>query len=445
MVYAEQVYLLYKPFLLSVTATFFAAILFVAAQWQVIEHDILLGWLLAITIVTLARSLLAYLYKRAKPDIDESRRWGRLFIFGTAIAGATWGIGSILFFPEDNVTHQMLVIFVLIGMCSGAVTSLSAVRTALFVFLATAMLPVLPMFLMEQTYLTNVITPMIMLAFIFFIKGANNIYYNTQKNIYLRIDAEEKEKALIQAKEAAEKANRAKSDFLSRMSHELRTPMNAILGFAQILKMDDKDFNETQRGNVQEILDAGQHLTYLINDVLDLAKIESGKLDVSMEEVHLDDLLDQTLNLVTPEAEARHIKIINQISDNHYIVMADFTRLKQVLLNLLSNAIKYNHEQGSITLENEITETQNLRISITDTGSGLSENDISRLFTPFERLNAANNVEGTGIGLVITKYLIELMGGNIGVRSKAGEGSCFWLELKLAEKLTDDIKEADIE
>lgn len=227
----------------------------------------------------------------------------------------------------------------------------------------------------------------------------------------------------------AERANSAKSDFLSHMSHELRTPLNAIIGFGQMLELDAEAFNDTQQGNVKEILDAGHHLLNLINDVLDLAKIESGKLEVSMESVNLDDVLQQCLSLIQPHAEARQIKIIENLCDKGYSVQADFTRLKQVLLNLLSNAVKYNCESGSITVDSEIIDKQRLRISVADTGEGLTDEEITQLFKPFERINEANNVEGTGIGLVITKHLVELMGGTVGIKSSKDKGSVFWIEL----------------
>ena len=235
-------------------------------------------------------------------------------------------------------------------------------------------------------------------------------------------------------KKRVEKASQAKSEFLSSMSHELRTPMNAILGFGQLLEMEAESLSETQSDNVKEILNAGQHLMQLINEVLDLSKIESGKLDVSMEEVKIDDLLHQCISLITTQAEARQLELIDHISCHGYAVNADFTRLKQVFLNLLSNAVKYNREQGSITLECHITNEQRLCIRITDTGNGLTEDEIAKLFTSFERLSANNHIEGTGIGLVISKHLIEIMGGTIGVESVPGEGTTFWVELALFDQ-----------
>ncbi|MDH5710537.1 MAG: ATP-binding protein [Gammaproteobacteria bacterium] len=229
----------------------------------------------------------------------------------------------------------------------------------------------------------------------------------------------------------AEKASQAKSEFLSSMSHELRTPMNAILGFGQLLELDADGFSEEQRENITEILLAGRHLLTLINEVLDLSKIESGSLEVSMEEVRMDDLLKECFSLLSIQASVRGLKFVDRVSGHSPSVRADFTRLKQVMLNLLSNAIKYNRDNGSITLVCEVIDDKRLCVRITDTGKGLTKHEIDRLFVSFNRLSAANHIEGTGIGLVIAKRLIEIMGGSISVESTPGVGSTFSIELGL--------------
>lgn len=242
---------------------------------------------------------------------------------------------------------------------------------------------------------------------------------------------EERTYDLKATRDEAERANAAKSEFLSRMSHELRTPLNAILGFGQMLELDADGFSTTQREDVKEILEAGHHLLSLINEVLDLAKVESGNLELLMEDVSVDDMLQQCIPLIQTQAKLHELNLHNNLGNKGYIVKADFNRLKQVMLNLLSNAVKYNQKCGRITLDSKIIDKQRLRICVTDTGTGMTQEDVDKLFTPFQRLNAENNVEGTGIGLVITRHLIELMGGAIGVESLPGVGSTFWIELTL--------------
>jgi signal transduction histidine kinase/ActR/RegA family two-component response regulator len=237
--------------------------------------------------------------------------------------------------------------------------------------------------------------------------------------------------AIRSARDEAERANRAKSEFLSRMSHELRTPLNAILGFGQLLER--ANLVALQTDNVREILHAGRHLLELINEVLDLARIESGKFSVSLEAVPLLPLIADCLSLMRPQAESAGIELIETAQDCGEQVRADRTRLKQVLLNLLSNAVKYNRPQGAINVTPTLQEDA-VQIRIRDTGAGLTAEQQARLFVPFERLDADQSaIEGTGIGLALSKRLVELMGGSIGVESEPGVGSTFWLTLPLAD------------
>lgn len=244
------------------------------------------------------------------------------------------------------------------------------------------------------------------------------------------------------AKETAEQASRAKSEFLSRMSHELRTPLNAILGFGQLLEMDN--LAPDQRESVEQILKGGRHLLNLINEVLDIARIEAGRLSLSPEPVALKDLVEESLDLIRPLAAQRSITIEGALLGDGRHVMADRQRLKQVLLNLLSNAVKYNRERGSVTISYQERPGELLRLSVSDTGPGISPSDRARIFSPFERLQAAQAVEGTGLGLVLSKGLIEAMGGTIGVDSTEGQGSTFWVELLRAVPPAEEFAEREV-
>ena len=231
----------------------------------------------------------------------------------------------------------------------------------------------------------------------------------------------------------AERANQAKSEFLSRMSHELRTPLHAIIAFSDLI-LYETNLEPKLEKHIQHINQAGDHLLALIDDVLDLARIESGKLSVVVKPIKLQVVLEECHSLIKPTTENAGI---NLSFDTHvdYIVDADHTSLKQALLNILSNAVKYNRQQGDITVSYEVKDNNRLRISIIDTGKGLSTDQQKQLFTPFERMGAEfTNVKGTGIGLTITKQLVNMMGGTVGVESTEDKGSNFWIELVLSDE-----------
>ncbi|KJS74911.1 MAG: histidine kinase [Comamonadaceae bacterium BICA1-1] len=237
---------------------------------------------------------------------------------------------------------------------------------------------------------------------------------------------------LNEAMAAAEQANRAKTDFISSMSHELRTPLNAILGFAQLLESGTPLPTPTQKRSIEQILKAGWYLLELINEILDLALIESGKLTLSGEPVSLTEVLAECRAMVEPQAQQRGIGMVFARLEQPRCVKADRTRLKQVLINLLFNAIKYNQPGGHVTVECTLATPETIRISVRDTGPGLSAAQQAQLFQPFNRLGQENgDVEGTGIGLVVTQRLVHLMGGEIGVDSTPGVGSVFWVQMAL--------------
>ena len=252
------------------------------------------------------------------------------------------------------------------------------------------------------------------------------------------------ESKLNEAMAAAENANRAKTDFLSGMSHELRTPLNAILGFAQLMDSGSPPPTPSQKRSVDQILKAGWYLLELINEVLDLTLIESGKVTLSREPVSLAEVMQECRAMIEPQAEKRGIGMTFPQFEIPCFVKGDRTRVKQVLINLLFNAIKYNRPGGAVAVECAVNLPDSIRISIRDTGAGMAPGQLAQLFQPFNRLGRENGPEeGTGIGLVVTKRLVELMGGTIGVDSAIGVGSMFWVELSLTSAQQLAVQEAD--
>jgi PAS domain S-box-containing protein len=252
----------------------------------------------------------------------------------------------------------------------------------------------------------------------------------------ISIDITERKKtddALKMARLEAERANRAKSEFLSRISHELRTPLNAILGFAQVLQLDD--LGDEKKESVLQILRGGEHLLALINEVLDIARIEAGHLALSSEPVNAGDIVQLAMELVQPLAQQRDVAlVVGESRAADAVILADRQRLNQILLNLLSNAVKYNRRGGRVTVGFEEVPGERLRIVVTDTGIGISPDKLERLFQPFDRLGAEQTpIEGTGLGLAVSRGLAEAMGGTLGVTSEVDRGSTFWIELALSD------------
>ncbi len=241
---------------------------------------------------------------------------------------------------------------------------------------------------------------------------------------------QDKNAELMSARIIADKANLAKSEFLSSMSHELRSPLNAILGFAQLMDSATPPATPQQKESIDRILHAGWYLLELINEIIDLAVIESGSLTISEEPVSLAEVMFDCQSIIEPQSQKRDIKLSFPAFDVPIFVRADRVRLKQVLINLLSNAIKYNRPGGTVVVGCDAAIQGRVRISVTDTGQGLSQDQLRQLFQPFNRLGQErSSEEGTGIGLVMSKLLVELMGGAIGVRSTVGAGSEFWYDL----------------
>ncbi len=239
---------------------------------------------------------------------------------------------------------------------------------------------------------------------------------------------------LQRAKSAAEKGNLAKTDFLSSMSHELRSPLNAILGFAQLMESSVPPPLPSQAAQIDQILQAGWHLLKLINEILDLATIEAGKVSLSLEPVALAEVMAECQAMMEPQAQKRGIAMTFPRFDSPNYVWADRTRMKQIVINLVSNAIKYNRKNGTVAVACAVIAPGRTRISVRDSGEGMAPEEVAQLFQPFNRLGQeASGVTGTGIGLVVTKRLAELMQGVLGVESTLGSGSTFWVDMQSTE------------
>ncbi len=414
--------------LIAISNSLFAA-LFITFLWNTNNHRLLMGWFLLILCMSSIRLISDVLYQKKHRGEEDVSFWKNSFAVVTAVNSLIWGIGSVVFFPFDNVEQQYLLALFIFGLSSLGLSIYSVIPRVMFSLLLPSIVPFTIVLLLQHNSTSSLLAVGMVYAFVFFVFASRKAYKNTYENIYLRLKEVEQKKTIQLAKELIEKSSDAKSEFLSRMSHELRTPLNAILGFGQMLELDAAKMTNVQQENVAEILNAGQHLLNLINKVLDLSQIETGNLDISLETVSLEDSVNEAVTLLKTQAEQRQITISIHFKESGLCVCADPVRLKQVFVNLLSNAVKYNRQQGQIIVAAQCIDDGYVNVSISDTGEGLTEQQIQLLFVPFDRLHVASNIEGTGIGLVITRHLMTLMHGHLDVASTVGKGSVFSVKL----------------
>jgi len=428
-VLAEQTSQLYAAHTMGVIATVLNALILSYVLWPVIDHTVLFYWLAALFLVAAARTALAINYKQEKPSPSQAFHWKQNFFIGAFLSAAVWGTAAIFLFPDHDPARQVFLAFVIGGTAAGAITSLSYVKNIIYAYLAMLMLPLVIRFLINDSEFGISMGLMLAVYSAYIFSSAKRTHENLLQNISLRIEATQHQQELINANVIAENANQAKSQFLSHMSHELRTPINAMLGFAQLLEMDLE--NDQQKGNVKEILHAGNHLVNLINQILDLSKIESGSHDIELADHSMNDIVQRCIKLIVPMAANHNIEIINTLNDDSYSVFTDKNHFTQVMLNLLSNAIKYNSENGTVAISCRHSNDTMLEINVTDSGPGLTSQQIQSLFAPFKRLPEHYHVQGTGIGLTICKQLIEAMNGTIEMTSSPGNGSTVTLTVPL--------------
>ena len=434
-VYRQQIDALYSGLPFAIISTAVVVLLVLIVLGNSVSWLSLAVWFSLFCLLLVFRALSSWFYSRQKRlHRVDYRQMEKLFNTGVILTGMLWAGVGLWLFPEVDLKGKVFLFIVIMGIAAAANTTMGYRRVPVYLFTALLILP-LVVGVNISDFPNAIEVSIAMLVYMVFLLRTSILFYsNNEKMLQLQEASLKHEQKLLIQREEAELANRAKSEFLSRMSHELRTPLNTVLGLNELQLLDKNNpMTEKQRNRAQKISDAGHHLLSLVNDVLDFSRIETGEIEINLGVIDCRAVLRDALRLIEGKLGSRRIAVHLDEKEHDLQVLADYTRLKQVLVNLLDNAVKYNRLDGTITVVFENTGNDYLRISVVDTGYGIPEQLKGELFTPFSRLNAEQmGIDGTGIGLSFSKQLVELMKGQIGMESRHGQGSCFWLELPRA-------------
>jgi signal transduction histidine kinase len=416
---------------LAVSCVFASAMSYISGRLDAV-------WLLSPMIpLSILRYWMAQRFLRAEqPADDEARRRHRFGFIGLTLASSLiWSTALIAATPFDDTRAVSLSVFVIAGMSAGSIAGLSVYRLAYLSYLLPLNLLFMIRLAVERDEILYILALCMLVYVVVLAMFGRNANMQTTAVLRLGLENLRLVEEISNERDRAENASRAKSEFLSSMSHELRTPLNSILGFSQLLADDPDDPpSETHLRYINQVLDNGDHLLALINQVLDLSRIESGKLKVEIVDISLVEMVEDCIAKSRPAAEKRDIRLIVEDSVKFApACRADPMHLRQILLNLISNGIKYNIDNGAVRLSASRSADDRLRINVADTGTGIPQEMQPHIFEAFNRLgHESGSIEGSGIGLTISKQLTELMGGRIGFRSESGSETAFWIELPVA-------------